>query len=83
MGVTQESGGDTDVNTWLLQHREYIRSVRDAGDGSYYVTPPKRALAKNDVDDDDDLVMLPADVAGQLGIEKDPLMFVYELPFSE
>ncbi len=72
-----------DLGTWLLRNRRFIRSVRDSGDGSYSVTPPKAVLDERGLDDGDDVVMLPADLAGQLGIEKDPIMLVYELPLDQ
>ncbi len=74
---------EVDIPRWLLQNRRYIRSVRDSGDGSYSLTPPKGVLDEHGIDDGDDVVILPADLAGQLGIPTDPIMLVYELPLDQ
>ena len=71
-----------DVETWLLRNRQYIRSIRDAGDGSYHIVPPKRVLDDHDIDDGDDVVVLPHDLTEYLDLERDPLLLVYELPLE-
>ncbi len=70
------------VMSWLLNNRKYIRQVRDRGDGSFSVAPPKEIFLDEGIDDDDEVVILPADVAGQLGLEVDPVMLVYTLPLD-
>lgn len=67
---------------WLLQNRKYIRNVQDADDGSYRITPPREALRNLDIDGDSQLVVLPSDVAGQIGTTADPIFEIYEMPLD-
>lgn len=86
-GITAMSTSRDDpesVDRWLLRNRQFIRSVmRASGAGGHAVTLPSDALEQAGVDDTDELVVIPAEVAGGLGLQKDPLFLVYQQPLVE
>jgi len=70
------------VMSWLLNNPKYIRQVRDRGDGSFTIAPPKDVFVDEGIDGGDQIVALPSDLAGQIGLEQDPIMHVYTMPLE-
>lgn len=69
------------VDRWLLNNPKYIRSVSQAsGAGGLRISLPKQNCDQQNIDDSNRLVVLPSDLAGQLGMQDDPVFEVYEMP---
>lgn len=76
-----ETESVSSVDRWLLNNPQYIRSVsRASGAGGLRISLPKQRCESAGVDDDDRLVVLPSDLAGQLGMHQDPLFEIYLMP---
>jgi len=74
---------DGSMDRWLLDNQDYLRSVsRASGAGGYRISLPKTECDDLGIDRSDQLVVLPSDVAGQLGLTSDPVFEVYELPLE-
>lgn len=63
---------------------KYVRSISKAGgSGGFAIGLPVDDARENNLDTSNRLLVVPGDLAGQLGIQQDPIFEVYELPLEQ
>lgn len=86
MGVQQAGEEIENIDEWVwddLTQERFVRSIAKAGgSGGFAVGLPIEECREEGLDTSKRVLVVPSDLAGQLGLNQDPLFEIYGLPLE-